>query len=165
MFTRNLTRIFTNSVIVLVSCFGLSSLAHASTDTGTLSVGYGVGCNGGIGQGGEILVYGYLSGSYGSYSPTGLTGGTTVYSIQDYYVLTAGNVCSGSSTSLLEVTGFSVDPGQDWLSSITCNGVENTGSGAASFYYSSGKAYWTWSQLFGLEFKGGSNVSCSLTHS
>ena len=65
----------------------------------------------------------------------------------------------------LEISGFSVDPGQDWLTSIDCNGVTNNGSSATFFSYSGGKAVWQWRTLFGLEAKNGSNVSCTITHS
>ena len=97
--------------------------------------------------------------TFGSYSPSGLTGGTSVVSIWDstHSGLTA---CGSGSSSLLAVSGFSVDPGQDWLSSITCGGVENTGSGASSFSYSAGTAIWTWSQTFSL----GSSTSCTIVH-
>lgn len=43
------------------------------------------------------------------------------------------------------------------------NGVTNNASNAF-FFYSTGSASWTWNRLFGLPFKNGSNVSCTITH-
>jgi hypothetical protein len=104
------------------------------------------------------FVYGFVGPrSLGSYSPTGLTGGETVVAVYD----TTGN-CVGTFSDL-SVSGFSSSPGSSWLSSITCNGVTNNGS-SARFIYSSGSASWEWSQLFGLQSKSGSNVSCTIVH-
>jgi hypothetical protein len=81
-------------------------------------------------------------------------------------IFLGGTGCgAGTNFSFLQISGFSVDPGQDWLSSITCNGVKNDGSGATLFSYSSGKAIWEWSQVFGLMANNGSNVSCTISHS
>jgi hypothetical protein len=64
----------------------------------------------------------------------------------------------------LEVSGFSSNPGQSWLSSVTCNGVTNSGS-TAGFSYSSGVATWEWVRLFGLFSEIGLSVSCTIVHS
>lgn len=131
--------------------------AFASSDTGTLTVGTGI--TGVICR--PFTVYGYISlrttGNFGSYSPTGLTGGKTVANVSE----TAQGSCSGISA--LTVTGFSSNPGSTWLSSITCNGIQKLGS-AASFSYSGGDASWQWGGGFGLINKAGSNVSCTVDH-
>jgi hypothetical protein len=132
-----------------------------TSDIGTLTVGQGavVGCP----HFEFNLIYGFIgtrsSGNFGSYSPSGLTGGKTVGAIYDV----EPGTCEGSKSALV-VTGFSSNPGSTWLTSITCNGVENLGSGA-SFSYAAGGASWTWSQLFGLSSENGSNVSCTISHS
>ena len=154
-------------ILVVVGCFGVSTFAFASSNTGTITVGSETVCNHAL-LGMEI-VHGFnsdtsLTGTFGSYSPTGLTGGTSVVAIWDNVFSPVGTACGTpkGDNSLLAISGFSVDPGQDWLSSITCNDVENTGSGAESFTYSGGTAIWSWSQLFGI---GGSSVSCTISHS
>jgi len=129
-----------------------------STDNGTLTVGnFNAIC--GTGPGGVDHTYGNVGS--GSYSPTGLTGGTTVNEILD------NNGAFGGCAAVLSVfsaKGFSANPGSAWLSSITCNGVMKTGASASSFSYSNGFAFWQWSTLFGLAAKNGSNVSCSIVH-
>jgi hypothetical protein len=106
---------------------------------------------------GPSFLYGFASG-VGSYSPTGLTGGATVDEIAD---ITAGACVAANS--ILDITGFSSNPGGSWLISITCNGVKNLGS-SATFAYSSGDANWDWTSPFGLSGKVGSNVSCTIDH-
>ena len=130
-------------------------LANAATDAGTVTTG--------VAYWGPCMpipnyAYGYFSGVMGSYSPTGLTGGDTVYGVYD--VQTFGG-CS-SNVSILIVSGFSSNPGSSWLTSITCNGVTNSAS-SASFVYSGGMGSWHWSHLFGLS--GKTSASCSITHS
>lgn len=130
-----------------------------STDNGTLTIGSRiVRCNNN--QGFQFL-FGFGSGVYGSYSPTGLTGGESLLSIADN---TTTSACGGSAFSQLIVSGFSSNPGSSSLSSVTCNGVEYTGS-ASVFSYGSGLAMWTFGALFGFQSKGdNSNVSCSIVH-
>ena len=136
-------------------------IPFTSSDSGTLTVGLGsvLGC---------IIpkfnaIYGFIGtrsiGNFGSYSPTGLIGGETVGLVSDIQPGTCVE-----SQSNLTVTGFSSNPGSSWLSSITCNGVKNLGSGATFFFYSDGGASWIWSQLFGLSSKNGDNVSCTIVH-
>jgi hypothetical protein len=133
-----------------------TSLVLAATDNGTLTKGdvvFTVVCGPPV-----PLLAGYGP-SWGSYSPTGLTGGKTVRGIYD----TKG--CAGSATAVLEVQGFSSDPGTSWLTSVTCNGVTKLQS-AASYTYTSGTAKWSWSSSpFGFfALTNGTNVSCSITH-
>ena len=148
-------------LLTLAGCFLLSQVAIAASDSGTLTVAATTVCTH---VPGVEIVYGFNTGSIGSYSPTGLTGGTTVAWVLDNIHL--GTLCGSSSlnNSLLAISGFSVDPGQDWLISIECNGVTNNGSNAAVFSYSSGEASWSWNQVFGLMGKAGSNVGCTITH-
>jgi hypothetical protein len=149
-------------VIVLMGCFSLSSLALASSNTGTLTRGADSLCPlTGIQYGFEFLE-GFSSGSFGSYSPVGLTGGESVEAIWDVDHYGGGPCGSASNSSFLSISGFSVDPGQDWLSSIKCNGVQNDGSAASSYSYSGGTASWAWSQVFGIV--NNSSVSCTIVH-
>ena len=146
--------------LILIGCLGISPLAFASSDNGTLTVGTHIICIKGISQ--ESVQYGFVGTSAGSYSPPGLTGGESVTAIEDN-IVTGAECGTASHASVLTISGFSVDPGQDWVSSIECNGVTNEGSGAANYSYSSGVAMWIWSQLFG--FMGNSSVSCTINHS
>jgi len=154
-------------VLMLIGCFGVSPLVLASSNTGTLTTGSDIVClhvnpppisnERLVGFSGDSS----FSNTFGSYSPTGLTGGTTVIAVWDNLHLNSS--CGTGNSSLFAVSGFSVDPGQDWVSSITCHGVENTGSGATSYSYGNGIAIWTWSQIFGLS--GTTSVSCTIVHS
>lgn len=140
--------------LTLVAVLGVSQLAiAASTDNGTLTVGIG---SGGVCGGFPLIDVGYVAAlSIGSYSPTGLTGGKTVRVLLDY--------ASCSLISELNVGGFSSNPGKNWLVSVTCNGVTNSGSAASYFYTAGGVAGWQWNQQFG--FSGsGTTVSCTIVH-
>lgn len=147
---------YLKTVLVLVMSLCVSSVAAASTDTGSLLVG--VRANGRCG-----LQFFFLSGyasslSMGSYSPTGLTGGETVSAVFD------GAGCPSAPIELA-ISGFSSNPGQNWLSSITCGAVTKTGASSVNFTYSSGTAYWIWgTPPFGFASKFNSNVSCTITH-
>ena len=139
---------------MLLTCVPMRASATDS-DTGTLLVGETVY---------HCIPSNHISGIYGfigvigtgSYSPTGLTGGDTVYAIED---VVPGN-CS-VTFSALTVSGFSSNPGSTWLSFITCNGVKLTEANAI-YAYSSGEAEWQWSTLFGLMSKNSDNISCTI---
>jgi len=139
---------------------GASQMAAAASDSATLLVGsQQINCGT---PGSASILSGYLSAaSVGSYSPTGLTGGSTVFSLADDIVVLCG---AASNHSILVVSGFAANPGSTWLSSVTCNGVTNTTGGAVGFSYSGGSAQWIWSQLFGLTAKISTNVSCTIVH-
>ena len=135
------------------SDIALTVIPFTSTDNGTLTVGPHLApCGMGF-----VSSIGYGSGAYGSYSPTGLTGGGTVLSISD--VQRVGS-CPIGNMSVFSIE-LSTNPGSSWLSSITCNGVKNTDA-SAGFTYSNNLAQWAWSTLFGLS--GKSTVSCSIVH-
>ena len=141
----------------------LPSISSATTDNATLLVGQSRVFTGLF----YICMSGYTGvGGVGAYSPTGLTGGTVVKSISDTNGGTAVVNCSIGSihASGLAISGFAIDPGQAWITSITCNGVAKAGTAASSFSYSSGTATWNWSSDFGLVSKVGSNVSCAISH-
>lgn len=134
-----------------------SSLAFAASDNGTLSVAHGFVRTPPPPNVCVLSDYGYLDGLYGSYSPTGLTGGGVVFRVDDEYT------CSGTYlTTALEIE-FASNPGSSWLTSITCNGIEKTGASAA-YSFVDGTGFWTWSNTFSLSGKVGSNVSCTIVH-
>ncbi len=134
----------------------ISVIPQTSADSGTLTVGFTFSaCGDQVNS-----TAGFASGAYGSYSPTGLTGGHSVADLWDI-----GGPCIEESS--FSASGFSADPGSSWLSSVTCNGVTNTGA-TGTFSYFNGVATWTWkglSHLFGFRSLVRSNVSCSVVHS
>jgi hypothetical protein len=124
--------------------------ALATTDDGVLTVG--------AAPEEPLCYYGYL-GNFGSYSPTGLTGGETVAWLADIYF---GSSCSSGVVTDFKVTGFSSNPGQSWLTSVTCGGVTKTSS-TSGYSYSSGAAIWSWSSSpFGFISKVGEQLSCEV---
>ena len=152
---------------VLIGLAAIPIVAFATNDNGTLTVGKQAtflpppinvwACISGYEPSGPPL---------GSYSPTGLTGGEIVASLTDLDTGTSSACNNIAKNSFLNVSGFSVDPGQAWITSVTCNGIAKTGISASSYSYSSGTAIWTWNDSdFGLISKSsGANVSCTISH-
>jgi hypothetical protein len=137
-------------LLATVSLILMPITASAASDTATEAVGYFTFLDGSD-------WYGYHSTIVGSYSPTSLTGGKTVYAAFDY----------GGVYAQVYVSGFSSDPGSAWLSSVTCKGTTlSQGAPGAAFSYSAtyGIAYWGWSSPFGLASALGTNVSCTIVH-
>jgi len=145
------------SVLVASFYFGISQNASASSDSGTLTAALNTSSC----PSGRIPIVehiGFLTGTFGSYNPTGLTGGESVFGLYDIHWL----CLNGQLDSFLSVSGFSSDPGSGWLTSVTCNGVERMGSAATSYGYSGGNAGWGFGGNFG--FTSGSNYSCTIVH-
>jgi hypothetical protein len=163
MSIRNcLSRYFSSTFIGLII---VPAISLASVDNGTLTVGKSA-----TDLPPPFSIWACFSGynsTLGSYSPNSLTGGKTVVALED--LDTGGtSACSNvAKNSIVTVSGFSIDPGQAWITSVTCNGIVKTGVSASSFSYSSGTASWTWNGSdFGLISKSsGANVSCSISHS
>lgn len=148
-------RIRKSSLIAGIALAFAPILALGSTDNGTLTAGTQVTftCPPPTGHSMNI---GYISGSLGSYSPTGLTGGKTLTQVFDFISTCAGTL------GQVAISGFSSNPGSSWLMSVTCNGKTRLSSAVTSFNYSSGVATWDWSgSPFG--FLSGS-YSCSIVH-
>jgi hypothetical protein len=142
------------AIAVTIATATLPTNALAATDNATLKVGRlsTPGC------GGTIHFSGYQNGNFGSYSPATLTGGETVADVYE------GDCNLHPTKAELRITGFSVDPGQLWLTSITCNGVALSAS-SATYSYGGGLAFWSWNTVWGLyALSVGTNVSCSITH-
>ena len=126
----------------------------AASDNGTITVGST--------ENPPFCSWGYLSGTIGSYSPTGLTGSKTVHGL---FTLVAGPSCTGTLVGHLQVSGFSSDPGQSWLTSVTCNGTTTTGA-TATYSYTSGVAQWVWEATdWGFPSNVGSQLGCTIVHS
>lgn len=143
-----------------LATFGITPMmSFAASDNGTITVGNLAF------PPGSPCISGYFPSSTGSYSPTGLTGGKT---LSDLYDISTGSTCGfGSVDSVIHVSGFSSNPGESWLTSVSCNGFTLTVGFSTSYSYSSGIAAWGWSTSGGLEFwhEVGDNLSCTIVHS
>ena len=83
--------------------------------------------------------YLFMSGAFGSASPTTLTDGKTFFELQTYY-----SPLGAFNYNYLDISGFSSDPGSSYLSSIKISGTTYSLSGAGVTYaYGSGHATWT----------------------
>ena len=127
--------------------------AMAASDNGTITVGSSITTS--------VCSWGYLPPTYGSYSPSGLTGGKTV---ADLFAIVVGPSCTGTINGQLLVSGFALNPGQSWLVSVACNGTTKTRA-PATYTYSSGTAQWSWGATsWGFPSKVGSQLACTIVH-
>jgi len=158
MKARSLMYSFSLAIAIGTTC--PSAPLIAADDSGTLSVTeHAVRCWAGPHV---ELLYGYRnSRPLGSYFPTGLPGGKKLVEVYDQ----TSSGCKLVTGSTLSVSGFSVNPGRRWLTSITCNGVELAQIVAERFYFSSDTATWEWTQQFGLQRRVGDAVHCTISHS
>lgn len=137
-----------------------NSIDSGFSDSGTLTEGLATLCRGG----GLNIRFGVgfdngVEGTYGSYSPTGVSGGESVKGIFD---ISSGFNCGNFVSGNLVISGFSSNPGSMWLTSIDCHGVTLT-QGSSSYSYNGGTAWWSWTSRFG--FSGnGAQVSCTINH-
>lgn len=95
---------------------------------------------GGATFGPEGFSNGTTYGTFGSISRAKTADGYQYVGFFDTYQNGKVGACTHT---ILEVSGFSSDPGQSWLVSAADNGVTFTGS-AARYSYSSGKSTWSW---------------------
>ena len=100
--------------------------------------------------------------SFGSYSPSTLTGGKVVAEVFDRTVAGSPMNCPTPSV-VLAISGFTASPGSTWVTSITCNGVKLTTPGIG-FGYSSGLATWTWNSSHPFGFQPGVKYTCTIVH-
>ena len=146
------------SLTVMVAAALTTHVASATnvSDSGTLA---SVRTGGGMCAGGQpVTATGFESGAFGSYTPDTLTGGKTIFELFDRHAVGTG--CPPNVGAIM-ISGFASDPGSAWLSSVTCGSVTNAGS-SAGYSFSSGRASWSWTTLFGFPTSG--NVSCTIVH-
>lgn len=148
---------------LVVVANGIPSASVAVTlsvpgDSGTMTEGIRTTIN--INGGPDTTYRGYDIGSFGSYTPTGLTGGKTLAGFYDVGACPTG-VCPATNGVVL-VSGFTSDPGSSWLISATANGVTKLGSSAGVYFYSNGNATWSWGSTFG--FSGSGTVTTTESH-
>ena len=158
----NINAIMKRAISMFVCCAISAYALASSSESGTLTIESGLICRGigvnvAFGAGFDNGTYG----TYGSYSPLGLTGGQDVKGVFD---IVSNDTCSSLTTHAeLVVSGFSSNPGSSWLVSVTCNDVERA-SGSV-FNYSGGVATWQWVRTFGFYNQSvGSQVACTIVH-
>jgi hypothetical protein len=82
-----------------------------------------------------------LDGGFGSRSPSTLTTGNTFRACYDD---------SRPASATLQISGFSSNPGKEFIRNVVTGPIPTTLTGAAATYsYSSGVATWTWASTFG----------------
>ena len=118
--------------------------------TGTITQGFYY-------DGSYLTYYGFDTGAggavYGSRSPTTVNGNTFA-SLYDIWIgATAYN-------SLLYITGFSSDPGVDFITSVTV-GTATQYPVVGYYSYSAGTANWGFASTFGFASSG--TISCTMT--
>lgn len=149
---------FLSCLLVLIGALG-AQIALAANDSGTLTAGsYSTTC--GARDQYEITFTGFESGFMGSYSPTTLTGGDSVYMIYNQ-TGTRGTACPVDGAYL--TISASSDPGSTWLTSVTCNGSTLYQSGIYSYTYGGGLAEWIWQQSY-FNISSGEAYSCTISH-
>lgn len=110
---------------------------------------------GNSGDGATYLVQGYQTPNLGSLVPNTVTGGQTITIFQAFY-----DLWYGGSSITLQISGFSGNPGQGWLQSISIPslGISLTGAGASFGCVNSSICGWTWSFASG-NFGGSGQMS------
>jgi len=97
---------------------------------------------------------GYSSPTYGSLTPSTLSGGRTVTAFVSYYQVYCGDpdciTYYYDVGTILTVTGFSGNPGANWLSSVSHPSVGSLTGSSAYFYCSSGTCSWSWATYIDL---------------
>ena len=148
------------SVGILSCLLSVSQLAIAASDVGILtwsSTALGPSCSPSIPY--SYVLDGFNSAtSTGSYSPTGLTGGTAVQQIVNF-----SPACYGDSSIRMVISGFTSDPGRDWLTSLTCENSTKFSVDAAYGYSGDGQALWIWPSFFPF-WNWGINTTCTIVH-
>jgi hypothetical protein len=152
---------FLSFLFALIGLVAGTQLAAAADDAGTLIAGaYSTTC--GAQDQYELDVVGFESGLIGSYSPTGLTGGESVYAVFDQSG-TRGPACPALGAYFIISTGS--DVGSTWLTSVTCNGMTLNGSDAKTYEYNGGLAesWWIWPKTY-FNLSAGGTYSCTVNH-
>jgi len=107
-------------------------------------------------------VDGFDLGYYGSTNPTATSDGYTYQQISANSGTCKPNGCTAGN-NIFSVSGFTSNPGQSWLTSLTVQGCTLTASTATSFSFSGGVASWVWNPNR-CEWSPGTTVSASVVH-
>ena len=123
-------------------------VGDTGTDSATMTIGSYYAA--------PVTYYGY---SDGTYNPAGHSFGSLSLTLQDGKVVKSFiSAFYTTYTSTLYISGFSSDPGQSYLYSVTSNGTTKTGAAASTYTYSGGVAYWTWT-VFNIGTTGTTTVT------
>jgi hypothetical protein len=93
-------------------------------------------------------------------SPAATSNGHAYNELYDFYSQAHGGI--GYQRSAFSAGGFSADPGQAWLTSVTCLGVTITGA-SARYTFLSGVASWAFITGGPFGFSSGS-TTCTIVH-
>jgi hypothetical protein len=104
-------------------------------------------------------IFGFLNGHFGSMSPTTTDTNKPYQGLYDYRVCT---IFGCNVDSSLSIGGWSSNPGQAWLNSVSALGVTKTGA-SASYSYSGGVATWSWYGS-GFNFAGYGTTLITMSH-
>ena len=126
-----------------------AGVASSTKYSGTITQGFYY-------DGSFVTQYGFgttptYASTFGSRSPTTISGYTFAGCSDTYFGTSSG-------LSSLAITGFASDPGVDFVTSVTIDGIQQFPS---SYTYSAGSAYWYFSVTFG--FLGSGTASCAIT--
>lgn len=112
-------------------------------------------------SGGNPSSSGYLPPAIGAVTPNTLSGGKTITSFYStiYYDCSNPVACTFTYSTYLNISGFSGNPGANWLQSVSAPGGPLTGSSAV-FSYASGTSSWFWPTVLGL----GSTFTLTIEH-
>jgi len=88
--------------------------------------------------------YGWHNNNGTAPSPSTLTDGKTIKSWYNYYYTDYNNGANDYSNSVLEISGFSSNPGSSYIYSCKLGNSTLVYSSAATYVYSAGVASWTW---------------------
>jgi hypothetical protein len=140
---------------VILGLLAQASAGTARADTSTITEGFTSGCI----PVACVVNIGFLkfsTGTVGLMSPGTTSDGHTYEDLTDSYV-------DGSfKASTIEIGGFSANPGQAWLISVSALGVIRTGA-SATYHFSGGIAVWNWPTApFG--FSNGGTTTVTVNH-
>jgi hypothetical protein len=88
--------------------------------------------------------YGWHNNNGTAPSPSTLTDGKTIKSWYNYFYTDYNNSANDYSNSVLEISGFSSNPGSSYIYSCKLGNSTLVYSSDATYVYSSGVASWTW---------------------
>lgn len=156
--------------------FGLAqcTVTDAFGQTNTIAIGVEIQCalsvySGSLFSGNDIFLgtvgngsIGYALSGIGSLAPTVISGGLSLVSITDNYFVPSKVATQPTyQSSSIAVSGFTSDPGQGWLLSVSANSVTRTGA-SASYTYSGGIATWRWTSPF--QFSNGVSYPITINY-
>jgi chitodextrinase len=113
---------------------------------------------------GGASAYGYIVGDIGSMAPTTLSSTLSFVTVSDTYNPGYPPYVPASQSSTLTISGFTADPGWNWLVSVTAHGTTLTTTYMSAYGYSNGTASWQFTPIFGLIAIPGGTTPVAVAH-